>query len=67
MSREIIDPSCDHRPVGYVCWPATYDRELPHASTHCCDRAACVEDAADWVEAHTGHRGEFHRFERREG
>lgn len=58
----ISKPTCQHVARGYVCWPATFDRGQPHASTHTCDRAACIEDAALWVAAHTGHRGEFHPF-----
>lgn len=58
----IAGPTCRHVAQGYVCWPVAYHRGQPHASTHCCGREACVEDAARWVEAHTGHRGEFHPF-----
>lgn len=58
------EPICPqiHSSLGYVCWPAKYQRDLPHASTYCCGAADCVEDAADWVESVTGHRGEWHPF-----
>jgi len=58
----ISQPTCRHAPRGYVCWPAEPHPHEAHASTHTCEREACVEDAARWVEAYTGHRGEFHRF-----
>jgi hypothetical protein len=57
-------PHCGHQVTGRVSWP----RGMPsptqaHASTYCCDRAACIEQAASWVESITGVPGVYIELE----
>lgn len=61
---KISNPTCHHVARGFVSWPSVVDIAVgkPHASTHCCDRKTCIEDASLWVEAHTGHKGVFEPF-----
>lgn len=54
----------EHTPAGSVGWPHPYPAGYtgPHASVHSCPRQSCVLAASEWVEAVTGHPGEFHSF-----
>ncbi len=66
---KIVDPTCRHVARGWVSWPPVMQIKIgsPHASAYCCERVGCVEDAALWVEAHTGHRGVFEPFSGQKG
>lgn len=44
---------------GTVSWPEVYDPEVSHASVSCCGRIECIDAAADWVKASTGHLGQW--------
>lgn len=65
MTRiRITGPRCRHNPTGRVAWPTGKpEHDQPHASTYCCDRAECRDDAAAWVESVTRVRGVFVPFE----
>lgn len=66
MSRyDLPDPLCRHEPLGTVSWPSPWEpsRTRPHAGIAVCGRAECQDVAAEWVKAHTGHRGVFATFE----
>lgn len=58
---KIANPTCRHAMRGFVSWPLVQDitSQRAHASTYCCDRQACIDDAALWVEAHTGVLGVY--------
>lgn len=60
----ISDPTCNHAPRGWVSWPPIEEIRagITHASAICCDREACIKDAAYWVEALTGHYGVFQPY-----
>ena len=54
--------------VGRVSWPADLNPRPndPSASTYVCADEAHQADAAEWVEAITGHRGVFVPWVRRQ-
>ena len=60
MARDryaIPDPLCRHVPTVRVSshedLSAAARTEEPMASTHCCDRPVCQEDASAWVRSIT--------------
>ena len=58
MSRYTLpDPLCRHKAAvrvsSHVDLQAGYESDEPFASTHCCGRGACQEDAVEWVRAST--------------
>ena len=62
--RRRRDPKCRHSlRVGRVSWPTVLVAGEAHASTYVCDRQDCMDDAAEWVESITGHRGVFVPFD----
>ncbi len=58
MSRyDVPDPKCQHKPTVMVSSHADIIAAAKTAdsmaSTHCCSREACQDDAREWVRAHT--------------
>lgn len=58
MSRYTLpDPKCRHvatvRISSHLDLQAGWESDEPCASTHCCDREACQEDAKEWLRAST--------------
>lgn len=51
------DPKCRHVPTvrisSHLDLTAGYNSGEPFASTHCCDRPTCQEDAREWLRAST--------------
>ncbi|MEV1295741.1 hypothetical protein [Pseudonocardia sp. NPDC049635] len=72
MSRytgAIPQPLCrkkNHKFIGIVSnqlGTEPFDSSRPHASTSVCGRAECIDDAREWVQAHTREDGVFTTFE----
>jgi len=55
MSRyDPPDPICRHRPTVRISSHESLSEDYnpgPYASTYCCDRLKCQEDAKEWVFA----------------